>query len=281
VSAFDSTDRFRRVADAGRIRRNQRQIAVERFLAILRNIVFALAAAAALVWLYTHTQSDARFAVKNIEIAGAVHTPRELLQARTRAYTGVNLFRLDIGAVQRDLQSLQWIRRINIEKKLPDTLRILLEEREPVALLRHQERLLYVDAEGVAFAELSSTVGDDDLPIISNAAGDELARSITMLQRLRRVDRELYSRIAEVRPVAPRGFAIFDRELQTTVYVNAEDAVQKWRRLYSITRADRLDAGSIEYADLRFADRLVVKPVHPMTVALTPLRRPTDAEITN
>lgn len=280
-SAFDNTDRFLRATDAGRIRRNQRQIAVERVLAIVRNFVLFLLALVGAVWLYSHTQSDARFAVRNIEISGAVHTSRAALEAQTRQYGGLNLFRIDIARVQRDFESMSWVRRINIEKRLPDTLRIHITERVPIALLRDHDRLLYVDVEGKAFADLAASVGDDDLPIIADAAGAELGRSIALLEMLRAADSELYSRVAEIRPIAPRGFALFDRELQAFVYGNAEDVVEKWRDLYAITRAERLGAGSIEYADLRFADRLIVKPVHPMTIAVTPLPRPNAAEITN
>lgn len=280
-SAFDSTDRFLRAADAGRVRRNQRHIAFERLLAILRNILVTVVVLAGAGWVYLHTQSDARFAVKHVEITGAVHTAHEALDAQTRQYTGLNLFRIDIARVQHDLESLPWIRRVNIEKKLPDTLRILITEREPSALLRDGERLVYVDADGTAIAPLSAAVGDDELPVIARASGSELARTIALLQTLHDSDRELYTRIGEIRPIAPRGFAVFDRELQTTVYVNAEDAIAKWRDLYAVARAERLGAGAIEYADLRFADRLVVKPVHSMTVAIAPLHRPSDAEITN
>ena len=280
-SAFDNTDRFLRATEAGRIRRNQRQIAVERVLAILRNIVLSMLALVGAVWLYLHTRSDARFAVRSIEISGAVHTSRASLATLTRQYGGLNLFRIDIARVQSDFESMPWIRRINIEKKLPDTLRIHITERVPVALLHDHDRLLYVDGDGKAFADLAAAVGDNDLPIITGASGAELARAIALLESLRAADAELYSRVAEIRPIAPRGFAFFDRELQTFVYGNAEDVVEKWRDLYAVTRAERLGAGSIEYADLRFADRIIVKPVHPMTVAVMPLHRPSPAEITN
>lgn len=279
-SAFDNTDRFLRATDGG-IRRNQRRIAVERLLAILRNVLVTLAFVAGVSWLFMHTQSDSRFAVRNVQITGAVHTPRALLDAQTRQYAGLNLFRIDIARVQRDLESLSWIKRVDIEKKLPDTLRILITEREPVALLRDRDRLVYVDAEGKTIAELSAAVGDDELPVISGASGAELARTIALLQSLHSADAPLYSRVGEIKPIAPRGFAIFDRELQTTVYVNGDDAIAKWRGLYAVAQAERFSAGSIEYADLRFADRLVVKPVHSMTIPLVPVHKPAVVEITN
>lgn len=256
--SYDTTaSRFLRPADVARLRRNQRRLNVQRMLIVLRNIGLVAAVGGGAVWAWQHTQSDARFAVRTIEVDGVVHTPREALALATQRYKGLNLFKIDIDRVQRDLGGLGWVSRIDIEKKLPDTLRIKITERKPVALVRTGERLLYVDAEGVGFAELSPRAGNDDLPIISDAHGSELTRTVALLTELRRSDREIYSRISEVWPIAPRGFALYDRDLGAVVYVNAEDVSAKYRSLYAILQTE--SSPKIEYADLRFADRVIVK----------------------
>jgi len=283
VSSLDASQRFFRPRDATRVRRNQHRIQFQRLLVVGRNFLFVAAVAIAAVWMYRHTQSDARFAVKHIEVAGAVHTPRAAIDAVTRRYAGLNLFKIDIAVVQHDLGSLPWIQRIAIEKKIPDTLRINVVERTPVAIVRNSDGWLdYVDGSGVVLTELSPSIGDDDLPMIADAAGSELTRTVQFVRDVRRADAALYSRMAEVRPVAPRGFAIFDRELGTTVYVNDDDAAAKWRSLYAVVQGDKLGKSSIAYADLRFTDRIVIKPTHPIAnSAAAP--RPTlpPAEITN
>jgi cell division protein FtsQ len=280
-TSFESTPRFLRPSDIGRVRRNQRRIQLTRGLMIARNVVFAAAAVAVGLWLYRHTQSDARFAVRHIEIAGFVHTPRPALEAMARTYVGTNLFRIDIARVQQDLGSISWIRRITIEKKLPDTLRINIVERTPVALLQDAGSLRYVDATGVVIADLSPSVGDLDLPVITSAAGPELERAIALLSSLRQSDPVLYSRIAELRPVPPRGFAIFDRDLGALLYANAEDIAPKWRELYTIVRAEQFGRSDIEYADLRFGGRIIVKPLKATTAAAPPLPVTTTMQITN
>ncbi|MBV8516050.1 MAG: FtsQ-type POTRA domain-containing protein [Acidobacteria bacterium] len=255
---FDTTaSRFLRPTDVARLRRNQRRIQVQRLAIIIRNALLAAVLAAAALWAWRQTQASARFAVRTIELAGVVHTPRAAIESVTRQYVGLNLFRIDIARVQRDLAHLGWVKRIDIEKTIPDTLRIKITERAPVALLRDGERLLYVDDEGTGFAELAPSVGDDDLPVIVDAQGDELARTIAMLRELRARDRELYARVSEVRPIPPRGFALFDRQLGAFVYADADRLAEKWRSLYAILRAE--NQPHIEYADLRFADRVIVK----------------------
>jgi cell division protein FtsQ len=255
---FDTTaSRFLRPTDVARLRRNQRQIHTRRVLIVLRNTLLVATLVAGVIWAYRHTQSNARFAVKTIELAGVVHTPRAALDHATRPYIGLNLFQIDIARVQGDLGGLGWVRRIDIEKKLPDTLRIKITERKPVALARNGDTLRYVDEEGLPFAELTPSVGDEDLPVITDAVGPELTRTVALLRDLRTRDRELYSRVSEVWPIPPRGFALYDRQLGALVYANAEDIDAKWRSLYAVLQAE--NNPKIEYADLRFADRVIVK----------------------
>jgi cell division protein FtsQ len=241
-----------------RLRRNQRRVQLGRVVIFLRNAGLAAAFAVVAILVWRHVQSS-RFAVQTIEVQGAVHTPRAAIDAVSQQYVGLNLFQIDIARVQRDLGGLPWVSRIDIEKKLPDTLRIKIAERSPVALVRDGDRLLYVDDHGVGFAELSPSVGDDDLPLVSEAHGEELVRSVALLRTLRTTDPQIYARISEIRPIPPRGFALFDRNLNAFVYANAEDASAKWRSLYAVLEAEH--GPKIQYADLRFADRLVIKPV--------------------
>ena len=263
--SFDTTaSRFLRPTDLQRLRRNQRRIQVHRLLVILRNVALIAAVVLGALWAWRHTRSDERFAVRTIELAGAKHTPKDALERVTQRYVGLNLFQIDIDRVQRDLSGLGWVRRIDIEKQVPDTLRIKITERVPVALVRTGERLRYVDEEGAAFADLSPRVGDEDLPLIADAQGAELTRSVQLLLALKKSDRELYSRISEVWPIPPRGFALFDRELGAVVYANAEDISTKYRNLYAVLRAE--NNPKIEYADLRFADRVIVKGLETTNV---------------
>ena len=160
-------------------------------------------------------------------------------------------------------------------------MRINVVERVPVALVMRNGAPQYVDASGVVCGELSPSIGDSDLPVVSDAEGADLVRAVQFIDALRTHDPVVYSRIGEVRPIAPRGFAIFDRDLGATVYANADDVSAKFRDLYAITRSEKLGKSDIEYADLRFADRIVIKPVHPITAVAPPLPIGAPAQITN
>lgn len=267
MSSIESTQRFFRPPDAGRARRNYRRVQVQRLFAVARNALIVAGVVLGALALYRHTQSGPQFAVKVINVEGAVHTPRAALEAITRQYVGLNLFKIDISRVRHDLGALAWVRRVEIEERVPDTLRIHIVERTPVALVMDGGPVRYVDDAAVTFAELSPAVGDADLPVISGAAGPELARSVALLRDLRTRDPLLYSHVSEIHPIAPHGFAIFDRELGAVVYANGSDLPARWRELYAIVEGEKLGRGAIEYADLRFDGRVVVKPVHAIAAA--------------
>lgn len=282
MNVFDSTGpRFFRPSDTDRVRRNYRSIQVQRLLDVLRTIVVILVVAVGLTMLYRRTQSDARFAIRHVEIAGAQHSAKADLEALTQRYTGTNLFHLDIARLRREVASLPWVSRIEIEKKLPDTLRILVAERTPVALAETPNGVSYVDDRGAAFAELTPSVGDPDLPLITGASGDDVARCVTVLRQLRALDPELYARVSEVRPMPPRGFAFFDRQLHTPIYANDSDLPAKWRDFYAIANAEHFAPGEVAYADLRFDGRVVLKPLRAMPAATTLPRAVVPVQITN
>lgn len=281
-SLFDSTaSRFLRPDDVGRIQRNQRRINVQRAMAIARNVSLAAALIGIAIWAYHRSTSDIRFAVKNIEVSGATHTSREALNAVTAGFVGVNLFKIDIGRVQAQLRSLPWVSHIEIEKKLPDTLRIRVTERTPWALVQSGNSFRYADENGAAFAPLTPEAGDADLPLIVANNPDDVRRCVRLVRDLHDREPLLYSRISHVRALTPDAFAVFDRDLGTVIYTDETNLSSKWRTLYSIANAERFGRGAIEYADLRFADRIVLKPVHLITTSAAAIVPAQDAEITN
>lgn len=261
MSTFDTTaSRFLRPSDVGRIRRNQKQVHFFRVLAIARSVVAIVVMVVAGLWAWRHTQSDARFSVRQVEVAGAKHVSMSAVRQITDRYVGANLFQMDIANVQAEFGRLGWVNRVEIEKRLPDTLRVRIVERVPVALRQGVNGLDYVDAAGVAFAPLSAAVGNPELPLITGATGADLPRCVAFLARIKQSDAALFSRLSEIRPMPPHGFAIFDRELGTVVYVSEENAIEKWRDLHAVAAAEQYRQNDLLYADLRFAGRLVVRP---------------------
>lgn len=260
MTSFETSDRFLRPDDLRLVRRNRRQLQFERLLAFAGRMLAVALLVVFAWWVFDRTQQDGRFAVRSVELGGARHSSAQDLERVTRAYIGQNLFQLDIARVEGDLRKFPWVERVAIEKKLPSTLKITLMERQPVALATAEGVPRYVDQRGVAFADLSPAVGNPDLPLIAGAPPHRVAECVRLLLALKKSEPALYSRISEISPAGETTFRIFDRDLKTFVYLDGPGAANKWRTLYAIAGPEGYRSRSVEYADLRFANRIIVKP---------------------
>lgn len=266
--------RFMRPMDMRVTRRNHRRVQVQRLLLVGANVTLAVVLGVGGYWLYQQTQSDTRFAIEKVETTGAVHTSNAAIERVMSRYRGANLFKLNIEQLRSELLTLPWVERVAIEKRIPDGVAVRITERTPVALVNVAGRLRYVDTHGLSFAPLTVTEGNAELPIIPAAEPAELTRTVSFLQSMRRTHPDLFGRLSEVEPIAPEGFRIVDREIGTSILVGEKDYADKWRQLYSIVRQESFDPASVEYADLRFERRIIVKarasaPVVPAAAVAT------------
>ena len=273
MTGYESATRFLRPIDVERTRRNRRQVQVQKILVITANALLAATLVIGAMWLYQKTTQDRRFAIAHVEILGSEHALRADLVRLASSYRGRNLFKIDIDGVRDDFAALPWVEHIVIGKKLPGTLTIRIYERKPVALLMDGGVFRYVDRDGVVIARLSSAIGNAELPLITVDSRQELPALMHFLVGLRDGDPLLFARVSEVTPVDGGGLRIFDRDLETYVLLQSISDLEKWKTLYPLIKSDGYAASSIEYADLRFQDRIVIKPrgehVRANRVALT------------
>lgn len=112
-------------------------------------------------WAWTRWVKENRaLAIRHIE----VQTDGVIAPEQIRRWSGIkpgeNLVALDLAAVRRNLELVSSIATVELERQLPNTVRIRVTEREPLALV-HVPRLqpdgtpemtrLYVDAQGWVF----------------------------------------------------------------------------------------------------------------------------------
>ena len=105
------------------------------------------------------------FALRTVHISPTRHVTTESLRKRAALPAEVNLFRIDLAAVKKNLAGEPWLRSVTLHRELPATLRIELAEHEPVALIC-LDSLYLVDEEGEVFKR--ATPGEyAHLPVIT------------------------------------------------------------------------------------------------------------------
>jgi len=138
--------------------------------------VVAAAAVCLLLWfglralghaLYAENPS---FVIRDLDIRGGALISETLIREYTQIEEGRNLFDVDIDQVRRDfLARAPSVRSMEISRRLPDCLRIRIDERTPLARFGWKGPLV-IDRDGVVFAFNGRS---DHLPVVANYRGDD------------------------------------------------------------------------------------------------------------
>jgi cell division septal protein FtsQ len=155
-----------------------------------------LGLAVAIVWglvgAYQAFAGSRLFALRRVEVLGAVRAaPEEIKRAVRQAVSG-SLWQVDLDELRREVEGQAWVREAEVVRVLPDTLRVAIAEREPFALQRRANgSLIWVDREGVAVGSRALFKTEAVPPLISGleegegeAAGAANRRKLIVYQQL-------------------------------------------------------------------------------------------------
>jgi cell division protein FtsQ len=233
-------------------------------LARLRRTILVLlpvAAFAAAVYLIS-TASGSAFPLRQIVFVGNTHLTDDELKSLAGLKKGENLLALSSRGIYEKMTKSPWIRSVMIRKELPDRLRIVITEAEPFALLDMKGHLFIVDDRGELLEELKDSPMPF-LPVITgNPFGDKevildairLAKAIKTTGLLLEKDHiEIIASKAEDLSVNLDGLL---------VKVGAGDYEGKLLRLKALEDEIKKRDIPVDYIDLRFANRVVVKTAH-------------------
>jgi cell division protein FtsQ len=145
-------------------------------LKLASGLAVVVSASLAVAWSAHHyALTSPRFAIRTVDLVGAHRLALDEVKSESGVTVGANIFALDTDAAEKKLLENPWISEIKLTRRLPNTLRVELSEREAAAVVSLAEHLYLVTREGVPFKEIQ--VGDPyDLPLITGASAESLAR---------------------------------------------------------------------------------------------------------
>ena len=112
--------------------------------------ILLLALVAGSIWLVYFSTV---LTVKRVDVEGETSLTRGQILAQANVPEGEQLARLDIDAIANRLRSVAAIRAVDVSRKWPDAVRIVVEERVAIAVIDIGGRLRGLDADGVVFNE--------------------------------------------------------------------------------------------------------------------------------
>jgi cell division protein FtsQ len=178
---------------------------------------------------------------------------------------------VDLMAVRRDILSHHFIKDAVVERDLPATLRVTIQERVPLAIINSAE-ILYLDEDGVVLPH-SISKHLFDLPVLTGLPNDaslapgtslknpDVQEALQILASSKLVSKELYRLISEVRLRNGADIVLYASEWGVPIIFGHGDIASKLVRLEAFWEQVVSDRGSetLQYVDLRFDDQVVVR----------------------
>ena len=241
--------------------RQKRPAAIAAKLKFFFLVIVPVIAAAGVIYLLVQSVPSA-FRVKAVELSGNEHLTDEELKQVIGLKGNENLLTLSGRKVYEKLKESPWIQAVSVRKEHPSKLVIRIRETEPFALLDMKGKMFIVDDRGKLLEELK----DNSVPFLPVILSDpyrekEAFREAVNLAKMIKTMGVLHrSQRIEIIAHTPNEIAA---DLDGVfVKVGTGDYEDKLSRLLQIEDEIKKRNISVAYIDLRFANKVVVKPVH-------------------
>jgi cell division protein FtsQ len=183
---------------------------------------------------------------------------------------GESLFGADLDLWRRRIMRSPWVRDAALRRSLPSTVEVAIVEREPVGIARINGETYLVDETGVVIDQYGPQYADLDLPIIDGlsaspvddgssvdaARADLAARVIAAVRAKPDVARQ----VSQIDVADLHNAAVILSGDPAVLYVGDDQFLQRLQSYVQLAPALRQRVPDIDYVDLRFDERIYVRP---------------------
>ncbi len=203
-----------------------------------------------------------------IEVNSLKRLHREDVVALAGVKPGDDMLTMKPQRIGEQLMKNPWVDKVRVRRYLPHTLTIDITEREPVAVV-NMNYLYYLDKKGDVFKPL--TEGDRlDYPILTGFSEEDMWKDPTGSREALKAALDLIgllsggqvltlAEISEIHFDKGYGFTLFTVRGGVPVKLGNSGFGEKLARLGRIYRELQAQMPTLEYIDLDYSDRIVVK----------------------
>jgi cell division protein FtsQ len=188
--------------------------------------------------------------------------------AQLHGLRGENIVWSDLDAWRERLVASPWVRDATFRRTLPSTVEVMVSEREPIGIGRVKGQLYLVDEHGALIDTYGPQYADLDLPIIDGlgtitAAGDSNSDRGELAARVIQAFRSkpsLARRLSQIDVTDQHNAAVILNGDRAVIYVGDDRFLARIESYLDLASALRARVAEIDYVDLRFDDRIYVRP---------------------
>jgi cell division protein FtsQ len=230
--------------------------------------------------------------IDQIVVSGNGRVSRAEVLSALHGMEGENIVLTDLNEWRARLLASAWIRDASFRRSLPSTIEVTVAEREPIGVGRVKGQLYVVDERGAVIDEYGPKYGDLDLPIIDGLAAPAGVASETddphgaLAARLLlslRTKPAIAHRVSQIDVSDAHNAAVIVTGDSALIYLGEDRFIQRLESYLGLATALRERVSDIDYVDLRFDDRIYVRPLDSRRAAAAsgPASRPTAVSRTN
>lgn len=215
------------------------------------------------------------FTVADVVVEGRDKTPEPMLRAALGVSPGDRLLGFSLDAARTRIESLAWVEHATVERRLPGTVVVRLQERRPFAVWQSAGRFQLIDRAGQVVAEqdpAKDAAAFASLPLVVGPGAPEAAAALLDQLAARP---QLRSRVVAAVRVGERRWNLkLNNGADVLLPEGAAPAAMD--RLMELHASQSLLDRPLQTVDMRAPDRMVVRP-QPEPRAPVPAgpRRPT------
>ncbi len=196
--------------------------------------------------------------VRDIRIDGREKTPEPLLRAALGVSPGDKLLAFSLDAARTRIESLAWVQRATVERRLPGTIIVTLEERRPFAVWQNGGKFQLIDRAGQVVEQqepAKDAAAFKTLPLVVGAGAPENAA--TLLDALA-AHSSLRARVSAAVRVGERRWTLHLKNGADVLLPEGAE-VAALDRLMDLQSSQALLDRPLQTIDMRLPDRLVVR----------------------
>jgi cell division protein FtsQ len=209
--------------------------------------------------------------VSRISVHGNHRLSNGEVLAMVDGLRGRNILTIELAHWQQRLLSSPWVEEALLRRVLPSGIDIYIRERRPIGIGRLSGALYLVDAAGIVIDEFGPNYADLDLPMIDGLAARPADGAGAVDESRAQLAARVIGALAARPDIAARVSEIDVTDAHDAVVILAGDTamlrlgedefVDRIQEYLDVGAALRERVPEIDYVDLRFNERLYVRPV--------------------
>jgi cell division protein FtsQ len=208
--------------------------------------------------------------LEKIEVSRLKRLKREEIVALSGVKPGDAMLHINLRMVAEQIRKNPWVAKVRVNRYFPHTLSIEASEWEPAAIV-NVGCLYYLDGKGEIFKPLAR--GDSlDFQVITGITEEDLARDPAGCKGMLRTALGISDLLKAGSVIKPQdiseihvdkgyGFTLFTAQGGVPIKLGNDGFAEKLARLTRIYKDLSTQMQTVEYVDLNYSDKIVVKKV--------------------